>query len=94
MPKFGRIDAIGQSGRQAAERLFVLLHRQRNLMQIAGALVAPGRLRADCTAGTNKAMSVPMMAMTTSSSTIVNAIRLAAGLSTHEMPRSRRARMP
>ena len=41
--KVGRIDAIGQPRRQAAKRLFVLLHGQRDLMQVAGALIAPRR---------------------------------------------------
>ena len=49
----------------------VIVKRQANLLHVVYALGAPGRFAQDCTAGNNSATNMPMMAITTSSSTSV-----------------------
>ena len=46
---------------------------EAELLEVVGALDAPGRLAADCTAGSSSAISTAMMAMTTRSSISVKA---------------------
>ena len=46
---------------------------QADLLELIGTLDASGRLRAACTAGSRSEMRIPMIVMTTKSSTNVNA---------------------
>ena len=49
---------------------------QADLFEIVRTLRSAGGVRADCTAGTKRAISTPIMAMTTRTSTRVNARRM------------------
>ena len=55
--------------------LLVLEKTQRNLLQMVGALRRRAASRAACTAGSNKAIKIPMIVMTTRSSTSVKPLR-------------------
>ena len=61
--------------RQDLIRVMKIVRRQADLLQLIGAFGSPGRLATACTAGRSREIRMPMMAMTTSSSTRVNARR-------------------
>ena len=60
---------------------------ERQLPEIVDALRARPDSRAACTAGSSSPMSVPMMAITTSNSTSVNAERFMGSLAWLSFPR-------
>ena len=63
----------GRYGRgEVTLRIVEILDRQAQLLEIVRALGAAGRFGAACTAGSKRPIKMPMMAITTSSSTKVN----------------------
>ena len=64
--------------RKTAVCILVKMHRDTDLLQVV-VQEAPGAAsRAACTAGKSRAISIPMIAITTSSSTSVKADRVSA----------------
>ena len=64
------------SGRKIGVGRFVLPRSDGQLLKIVGTLGSPARLAALCTAGKSSPIKMPMMVMTTKSSTKVKARRL------------------
>ena len=68
-----RAGVVHDTRRKSFVRRFIVQNGDPQLHQVVAALGAPGRLRADWTAGKSSAINTAMMAITTRSSISVNA---------------------